>query len=93
MNPWCFAYDTESKHQSATWASLWSPKAKKLHFEKPRIKTILVAFFDSWGLIRKEFVSTGQTVNANFYKDVLDRLIKRINRVCPDLRAFGDWFH
>ncbi len=53
---------------------------------------MLVAFFDSWGLIHKEYVPTGQTVNANFYKDVLDRLIKRINRICPDYSASGNWF-
>ncbi len=34
-------------------------EGKELHFEKSRIKTISVAFFDSRGLIRKEFVPTG----------------------------------
>ncbi len=53
---------------------------------------MLVAFFDSRGLIHKEFVPTGQIVNANFYKVVLDRLIERINHVCPDLRESRDWF-
>ncbi len=50
-------------------------------FEKSHIKTVLVAFFDSRGLIHNKFVLTGQTVNANFYKDVLDCLIKRFNCV------------
>ncbi len=49
-------------------------------------------FFQFPGLIHKEFIPTRQTVNANFYKDVLDRLIKRINLVRPDLRISGDWF-
>ncbi len=88
----CFTYDLERKSQSATWASPWLPKAKKLCFEKLRIKTTLVAFFDSQGLIHKEFDPTRQTVNDNFYKDVLDHFIKRINRVRPDLRTSGDWF-
>ncbi len=56
------------------------------------IKTILMAFFDSRGLIHKEFVPTGQTVNANFYKDVLDRFIKRMNRIYSDLHVSGDWY-
>ncbi len=34
---------------------------------KSCVKTMLVAFFDSLGLIHKEFVPSGQTVNANFY--------------------------
>ncbi len=88
---WCFAYELESKCQSATWVSSWSPKAHKLLFKKSRIKTMLVTFFDFQGLIHKEFVPTGQTVNANYYKDVLDRLNKRINRVRPDLHVSEDW--
>ncbi len=67
-------------------------KGKKLCFEKSRTKTMLVAFFDFHWLIHIEFVPTGQTVNANFYKDVLHRLMRRINCVCPDLRTSGDWF-
>ncbi len=33
-----------------------------------------------------------QTVNANFYEDVLDRLIERINRICADLYTSRDRF-
>ncbi len=57
-----------------------------------KIKTTLVAFFDSRELAHKEFVPTGQTVNANIYKHVLDRLIKRINLVRSDLFVSGDCF-
>ncbi len=53
---------------------------------------MLVAFFNSRGLIHKEFVPILPRVNANFYKDVLDRLIKRINCVRPDLDMSGNWF-
>ncbi len=56
------------------------------------MKTMLVTFFDCRGLIHKEFVSTGEIVNVNFYKDVLDHLIKRIDRARPDLCASGDCF-
>ncbi len=51
---------------------------------------MLVAIFNSQGLIHKEFVPIEQTVNANFYKDVLNRLIKGINRVRCDLHVSGD---
>jgi hypothetical protein len=33
--------------------------------------------------VNKEFVSEGKTVNAEFYKGVIDRLLKRIQRVRP----------
>ena len=38
-------------------------------------------FFDSQGVAHKEFVPEGKTVNAEFYKGVMDRLLKRIQRV------------
>ncbi len=38
---WCFAYDSESKCQSVTWVGLGLPQAKKLQFQKSRIKIIV----------------------------------------------------
>lgn len=53
---------------------------------------MLVVFFDSRGVIHREFVPEGQTVNAVFYRDVMDRLLKRIARVRPHLHVNKDWF-
>lgn len=39
----------------------------------------------------KEFVPTGQTVNAAFYEDILKLLLRRIRRVRPELRRTGQW--
>jgi len=33
--------------------------------------------------VHKEFVPEGKTVNAEFFKGVMDRLLKRIHRVLP----------
>jgi len=44
---------------------------------------MLIIFFDSQGVVHKEFVPEGKTVNAEFYKGVMDRLLKRIQRVRP----------
>ncbi len=89
---WCFAYDPESKCQSVTWVVPGSPRAKELHFQKSRIKTMLIIFFDSSGIIHKEFVPPGQRVNAEYYKAVLDHLLKRIARIGLELYKSGDWF-
>ena len=40
-------------------------------------------FFDSQGIAHKEFIPEGQTVNAEFYKGVMVRLLKHIQQVCP----------
>jgi len=46
-------------------------------------------FFNSRGFVHKEFVPPGQTVNHAFYKDVLERLRKRVQRVRTDFA--DDW--
>jgi hypothetical protein len=35
-------------------------------------KTMIIVFFDSRGIVHKDFVPPGQTVNQAFYKDVLE---------------------
>jgi hypothetical protein len=44
---------------------------------------MLIIFFESQGVVHKEFVPEGKTVNAEFYKGVMDRLLKRSQWVCP----------
>lgn len=88
---WCFKYDPETKRQSATWKSPSSPKAKKLRFSKSRIKTMFICFYDSKGIVHREFVPYGQTVNGEYYLGVMERLWKRILRIRPEYREPGSW--
>jgi len=74
----CFAYDPETKRQSSKWVGETSPQPKKWKFQRTRIKTMLIIFFDSQGVLHKEFLPDGKTINAEFYKGVMDRLLKRI---------------
>jgi hypothetical protein len=53
---------------------------------------MLIIFFDSQGLVHKEVVPEGKTVNAEFYKGVMDRLLKCIQRVCPAAFCSQDFF-
>jgi transposase len=53
---------------------------------------MLTNFFDSLGVVHKEFVPEGKTVNAEFYKGVMDRLLKRIQRVRPAAFCSRDFF-
>ena len=39
---------------------------------------LTIFFFDSQGVVHKEFVPDGKTVNAELYTGILDRLLKRI---------------
>jgi len=75
---WVFDYDPETKWQSVEWHMKSSPCPKKAHMSRSRVKTMIIGFFlgggHSRGIVHKEFVPPGQTVNHAFYKDVLERL-------------------
>jgi len=49
-------------------------------------------FFDSQGVVHKEFVPVGKTVNAEFYKGVIDGLLKLIQRIRPAAFCCRDFF-
>jgi hypothetical protein len=49
---------------------------------------MLIIFFDSQGVVHKEFVPEGKTVNAEFYKGVMDRLLNRVRLAAFCCRDF-----
>ena len=53
---------------------------------------MLIIFFDSQGVVHKEFVPQGKTVNAEFYKGIMGRLLMRIQRVHPVTFCSQDFF-
>ena len=58
-----------------------TPRPKKARMSKSKIKTMLICFFDSQGVVHNEFVPPRQTVN----KQVLEWLRKRVHRVRPKI--------
>jgi len=44
---------------------------------------MLICFFDQEGIVNREFVPPGMTVNADFYCDVLRRLRENVRRKGP----------
>jgi len=89
---WYFAYDPETKRQSSEGVGVTSPWPKKLKFQMSRIKTMLIIIFDSQGIAHKEFIPDGKTVNARFYKGVMNRLLKHIQQVRTTAFCSRDFF-
>jgi len=81
---WIFEYDPETKRQSTEWHTSNSPRPKKAKMSKSKIKSMLICFLYSQG-VQKEFVPQGQTVNKQYYREVLERLRKRVHRVRPEI--------
>jgi len=86
---WVFDYDPETKRQSSEWHMKSCPRPKKARMSRSKVKTIIIVFFDSRGIVHKEFVPPGLKVNHAFYKDVLERLRKRFQQVRTDIA--DDW--
>jgi hypothetical protein len=53
---------------------------------------MLVIFFGWQGVVHNEFVPQGRTVRFEFYREVMDRLLKRLRRVMPEKAQSGSWF-
>jgi len=82
---WILEYGPKTKHQSREWHTGNSPRPKKARMSKSKIKSIFICFFDSQGIVHKEFMPPGQTVNQTFYWEVLERLRKRVACVRPGI--------
>jgi len=52
---------------------------------------MIITFFDVKGIVHKEFVPTGRTVNSAFYCDVLRRLREKVRRRRPKLWREQTW--
>jgi len=75
---WVYAYNPETKTQSSQWKSPGSPRPKKARQVRSNVKSMLICFFDQKGIVHKQFVPPGQTVNAAFYIEVLKRLWENV---------------
>ena len=81
-------YDPETKRQIREWHNANFPRPKKARMSKSKIKSMLICcffFFDIQGIVHKEFMQPGQTVNQTFYREVLERLRKRVAHVRPGI--------
>jgi len=88
---WVSGYDPETKRQSSQWKSPTSPRPKKARQVKSNLKSMIITFFDIKGIVHKEFVPTGQTVNSWFYCEVLWRLREKVRRHRPQLWREQTW--
>ena len=54
-------------------------------------KVMLLAFFDSEGIVHHEYTPDGQTINKEFYLEVLRHLHESVCRKWPEKWRDGDW--
>jgi len=88
---WVCEYDLEMKCQSLQWKSADFQRPKKARQVRSKVKVMLIVFFDMEGIVHYEYVLQGQTVNQQFYLQVLKCLRLTVSRKRPQKRAAGAW--
>ena len=58
---------------------------------RSKTKVMLLAFFDSEGIIHHKYIPDGQTINKEFYLEVLRRLCESVRRKRLEKWWDGDW--
>ena len=69
------------------WKSSTSPRPKKARMSKSKVKVMLIAFFDVRGIVHKEFLLQGQTINQHIYKDILRPLMRSVREKRQELKG------
>lgn len=67
----CLQYDPQTKWQSAEWRGIHSLLTQKVCLQQSRTKVMWIACFNCKGIIHKEFITLGQMVNKDLYKQIL----------------------
>ena len=88
---WIYYYIPETKRHSSQWKHFGSSRAKKARQSKFTHKLLTIPFFDSTGMIYMHWVPTRQTVNKEYYVDILREFRKRFGRKRPAHFKSGQW--
>ncbi len=70
---WIYCYDPLTKQQSREWLRSMEPRPQKPQKTLGTRKVMVVMFFDSQGLVYREFVRRPRTVNQLLFRQILTR--------------------
>jgi histone-lysine N-methyltransferase SETMAR len=82
-----------TKKQSMQWVKKGQPGPIKAKVHASRTKQMLLAFFDSKGLIYSHIVPKGSTVNSNYIVKALGNFLKQLKKKRPQMVEQEWWFH
>jgi AraC-like DNA-binding protein len=88
---WIYGYDPNTKHMSSQWKTPSSPRPKKARQVRSNVKKMLIAFFDTEGLVHQEFLPRRQAMNQTVYITVLQRVRNAARRKRPHELSSDTW--
>ena len=94
MDETMISYHTpEMKKQSKQWVLKGRPGPIKARVHASRTKQMVLAFFDSKGLIYTNIVPRGASVNSDYIVKALGSFLKNFRKKRPKMAARDWWFH
>jgi histone-lysine N-methyltransferase SETMAR len=85
---WVYGYELEMKLQ---WKHSSSPRPKKIERVQSKVKVLLTVFFDYRGIVHHSYAPEGQTINEEYYLEVIRHLLDAVRRKRPDLWTSHNW--
>lgn len=89
---WVYCYDPESKEQSWEWLRAQENRPQKPQWTLATGKIMLVSFFDSEGLIYREFMRRPTTVTQLVFRQIMTRFDIACENRQPRGQVRGRWF-
>jgi Transposase. len=90
---WILYSTPEMKRMSAQWLTKGSNPPKKAKVVGSEKKLMLIAFFDSKGMIYQTYLPKGHTINSDYYIKVLSTFLKHLRKKRPEKIAQGWLLH
>jgi len=82
---WLDCYDVKTKAQPLQWVPKTSPRPKRARQVQTNVKVMLIVFFDCVGIIHHKFLPCCQTVNMEYYLNVMKRHKEAVRRKRSDM--------
>lgn len=89
---WVHHYTPESKIQSKQWTESGCSAPKKAKAVKSAGKVMASVFWDSNGILMIDYLPKGQTINGEYYANLLDKLQECIEQRRPGLARKKKFF-
>jgi hypothetical protein len=81
---WVYGCDVETKMHTSQWVGKNSSRSKKDWWVRSNVKVMLTVSFDIKGVVHREYLRQGQTVNRWYYLEVLKRLREEKDPSCGE---------
>ncbi len=88
---WFYTWDPKNRQQNKVWLAPGQPKPDIVCIEQSTPKVMLVAFFDEFGLVHREFIPNGLGMTGLLYLGMVQRMVHAVRRRRPQIFRAGHW--